>query len=333
MTILLKGSRNETPRIKIIAAFGIIYFVWGTTYLAIRLAIDTIPPFLMAGIRFTIAGILLYGWCTLRYDKKPGLSDWGKAAIPGILMFVGGNGLLTWSETFIPSGLAALIIATVSIWMVILDWFFFSKKRPDKLTLSGIAVGLAGVGLLTGVGDEVLINGGSVILGIMVLTFASMSWAAGSLISRNLKSGTSLQFTISIQILTGGMALMVVGSLQGEWARVSVQAISFQSLLALSYLILLGTLLAYSAYLWLLRVSTPAKVSTYAFFNPLIAVFLGWILLNEPLTVETIIGAALILISLLFVNQLKFRKGEPAVLPKTANSKNKTRKIKAEESV
>jgi drug/metabolite transporter (DMT)-like permease len=330
VTILSKQSGNDSQRIRIIAAFGIIYFVWGTTYLAIRLAIDTIPPFLMAGIRFTIAGILLFGWSYWRFDKKPGLSDWGKAAIPGILMFVGGNGLLTWSETFLPSGLAALIVATVSIWMVVLDWFFFSKKRPDKLTLSGIAIGLAGVALLTGVGDEVLINGGSVILGILVLTFASMSWAAGSLVSRNLKSATSLQFTISMQILAGGLALLVVGSLQGEWAQVSFQAISLQSFFALSYLILLGTLLAYSAYLWLLRVSTPAKVSTYAFFNPLIAVFLGSILLDEPVTLETIIGALFILVSLLLVNQLKFWKKQQLNSPQKVIALGQ-RKIKEEE--
>lgn len=332
MTILSKQSERENTRIKIIAAFGIIYFVWGTTYLAIRLAIDTIPPFLMAGVRFTIAGILLYAWCTWRYDRKPGLADWGKAAIPGILMFVGGNGLLTWSETFIPSGLAALIIATVSIWMVVLDWVFFSKKRPDKLTLTGIAIGLTGVALLTGVGDEVLINGGSVIVGIFVLTFASLSWAAGSLISRNLKSSTSLQFTISMQILAGGLALILIGSVHGEWTRVSLQTISFQSFFALSYLILLGTLLAYSAYLWLLRVSTPAKVSTYAFFNPLIAVFLGWLLLDEPLTLQTITGAFLILVSLLLVNQLKFQMKQKIVSTQKVTSSNQMKK-KMEEKI
>lgn len=332
MTILSKQSGNDSQGIRIIVAFGIIYFVWGTTYLAIRLAIDTIPPFLMAGIRFTLAGILLFGWSYWRFDKKPGLSDWGKAAIPGILMFVGGNGLLTWSETFLPSGLAALIVATVSIWMVVLDWFFFSKKRPDKLTLSGIAIGLAGVALLAGLGDEVLINGGSVILGILVLTFASMSWAAGSLVSRNLKSTTSLQFTISMQILAGGLALMVVGSLQGEWTQVSLRAISLQSVFALGYLILLGTLLAYSAYLWLLRVSTPAKVSTYAFFNPLIAVFLGSILLDEPVTLETVIGALFILLSLLLVNQIKFRKKQPSVSSQKIIISDQT-KIKAEEKI
>ena len=330
MTITTQ-SANESQKIKIIAAFGIIYFVWGTTYLAIRLAINTIPPFLMAGIRFTLAGILLYGWSYWRFDKKPGLSDWGKAAIPGILMFVGGNGVLTWSETFIPSGLAALIIATVSIWMVVLDWLFFSRKRPDKLTLSGIAIGVAGVALLTGVGDEVLINGGSIIVGILVLTLASMSWAAGSLVSRNIKSTASLQFTISMQILIGGLALILIGSAKGEWPQVSLQTISLQSILALSYLILLGTLLAYSAYLWLLRVSTPAKVSTYAFFNPLIAVFLGWLLLDEPLTLETIVGAILILVSLFFVNQLRFKKKQETVSNPKLTSPNK-RKKKLEET-
>lgn len=327
--IIAENSGNESQKIKVIAAFGIIYFVWGTTYLAIRLAIDTIPPFLMAGIRFTLAGILLYGWSYWRFDKKPGLSDWGKAAIPGILMFVGGNGILTWSETFIPSGLAALIIATVSIWMVVLDWLFFSKKRPDKITLLGIAIGLAGVAILTGVGNEVLINGGSIIMGIIVLTLASMSWAAGSLVSRNLKSQISLQFIISIQMLAGGLALILIGSIKGEWAEVSFQTISLQSFFAVSYLIILGTLLAYSAYLWLMRVSTPAKVSTYAFFNPLIAVFLGWLLIDEPITLKTIIAASFILISLLMVNKIRFNKRRARDISneKTAKVNQKKKKM------
>lgn len=333
MTIGSRQSDGDKHRIKIIAAFGIIYIVWGTTYLAIRLAIDTIPPFLMAGIRFTVAGILLYGWSHWRFQQKPGVGDWGKAAIPGILMFVGGNGLLTWSETFIPSGLAALIIGTVSIWMILLDWFFFSRKRPDMITFSGVAIGLMGVALLTGVGDEVLINGGSIIVGILVLTFASMSWAAGSLLSRSLKSAMPLQYIISMQMLSGGMALMLIASMQGEWDQVALGTISLQSFLALSYLIIPGTLLAYSAYLWLMRVSTPAKVSTYAFFNPLVAVLLGWALLDEPVTLKTIIAASLILMSLLLVNKLRFtRSGRNGISARTIAPLH-TKQTKTEEVI
>ncbi len=306
-----KILKKDNHQLKKLLAFTIIYFVWGITYLAIRLAIDTIPPFLMAGIRFTIAGLLFYTWCYFRFDKKPGLKDWGNASIPGILMFVFGNGSLTWSEQFIPSGLAALIIATISIWMVLLDWLIYKGKRPDKLTLAGISLGVAGVALLSMVDDNILLdsyeNSASVIGGIALLIFAAISWAAGSVYSRHVKSDVSLQFIISMQILVGGIVLILIGSFWGEWSEFSVQNISFLSYMALIYLIVFGSLLAYSAYIWLLRVSTPAKVGTYAFFNPLVAVFLGWLLLKEPVTLQTLLAAGCILMSILLVNRPKWR--------------------------
>jgi drug/metabolite transporter (DMT)-like permease len=303
--------KKDNHQLKKLVAFTIIYFVWGITYLAIRLAIDTIPPFLMAGMRFTIAGLLFYTWCYIRFDKKPGLKDWGNASIPGILMFVFGNGSLTWSEQFIPSGLAALIIATISIWMVLLDWLIYNGKRPDKLTLAGISLGIAGVALLSIVDDNILLdsyeNNASVFGGISLLLFAAISWAAGSVYSRHVKFDVSLQFIISMQILVGGIVLILIGSFCGEWSEFSVQNISFLSYMALIYLIVFGSLLAYSAYIWLLRVSTPAKVGTYAFFNPLVAVFLGWLLLKEPVTLQTLLASGCILISILLVNRPKWR--------------------------
>jgi len=305
-------KKTDNDQLKKIAAFAVIYLVWGTTYLAIRLAIETIPPFLMAGMRFTIAGILFYSWCYWRFDQKPQLTDWYKAAIPGILMFVLGNGTLTWSEQFIPSGLAALIIATLPIWMVFIDWLFARGKHPDKLTIVGICLGICGVFLLSGVDDVVLISpgkhGGSVVLGILMLTFAAISWAGGSIYARNSQSSVALQFTISMQILVGGLVLILIGSIQGEWLQLNIHSISLLSIFSMSYLIFFGTLLAFSTYIWLLRVSTPAKVGTYAFFNPLIAVFLGWILIDEVLTSQTFLGAGCILIALLLVNQPRLNR-------------------------
>ncbi len=304
-------QKFNNTRFKKIIAFAMIYFIWGTTYLFIRLAIDTIPPFLMAGLRFTIAGILFYSWCYWRFEKKPRLIDWGHAAIPGILMFVGGNGILTWSEQFIPSGLAALIIATLPIWMVLIDWLSGKGRRPDKWTISGILLGLTGVALLTGVDESILISttekSWSVFFGISMLIFAAISWASGSLYSRHIKSSISLQFTISMQILVGGIMLLLISVIQDEWTILSVQQISPLSLFAVGYLIIFGTLLAYSAYIWLLRVSTPAKVGTYAFFNPLVAVVLGWLILNESITLKTVVGAGCILLSILLINKLRFK--------------------------
>ncbi len=305
-------NKISDHKVKLIVAFAIIYFVWGSSYMAIRLAIETIPPFLMAGTRFIIAGLFLFIWCYHKYKIKPTIKDWVKAAIPGILMFVGGNGSVTWSEQFIPSGLASLVVATVPVWLVILDWIFAGKKLPDKFTISGVIVGLIGVAFLFGLDETVLISdrGSSVITGILILTFAAISWAAGSLYVRSVKTSVSSQFLISMQILAGGFVLAIIGSLNGEWAQLSIPNISFLSILSIGYLIVFATLIAYSAYFWLLRETTPAKVGTYAFFNPLVAVFMGWFLLNEPLTTETIVGASFILFSILLVNRPQFNKRE-----------------------
>jgi drug/metabolite transporter (DMT)-like permease len=303
----MKDKAFEIPRLKIIGAFAVIYFVWGTTYLAIRFAIETIPPFLMAGTRFIIAGLLLYGWCQLNNCHKPNRADWRKAAFVGLLMFCCGNGGLTWSEQYIPSGFASLIIATIPVWMVLLDWIFFRGNRPDKLTITGIFLGIVGVGLLAGMDHEILIRAslqqGPILIGIFVLLFASIAWATGSLYSRKISQKVSLQLSISMQTIVGGLALLLIGLLRGELGEVSLAVFSYRSVTALIYLIVGGTLLAYSAYIWLLRVSTPAKVGTYAYFNPLVAVLLGWVWIDEPITFQMILGATCILFSIFLVNQ------------------------------
>jgi drug/metabolite transporter (DMT)-like permease len=267
----------------------------------------------MAGMRFTIPGLFFYIWCFLRYDKKPMLSDWRNAALPGILMFVGGNGALTLAEQFIPSGFASLIISTIPLWMVLLDWLFFAKNKPDTQTLLGIGLGIIGVALLARIDNTILIEtakeGTSVPLGVIMLIFASISWATGSLFSRNMKSDISLPFSISMKILSGGIVLLFIGLVKGEAKDLAFERISLLSLGSMIYLILMGTLLAYSAYIWLLRVSTPAKVSTYAFFNPMVALFLGWLLADEMITSQTIIGAVLILGSILLVLKPKTTDG------------------------
>ncbi len=296
------------------AAFAVIYIIWGSTYLGIRFAIETMPPFLMAGLRFIIPGCLLFLWSCSRYKDKPKLMDWKKAAVPGILMFVGGNGCLTWAEQFIPSGFASLMIATIPVWMVLLDWILFHSKRPDRLTVAGVLMGITGVALLTGADETILIQtrtGDSLATGILVLLFASLSWSAGSLWSRHIKDSVALPFTISMQVITGGFALLVIAFAKGEFARLSLESISLRSFLSLVYLMLFGTLLAYSAYIWLLRASTPAKVGTYAFFNPLVAVFLGWLLAGESVTTMTVFGAVFILGSILLVyGPVMMKKGQ-----------------------
>ena len=212
-----KTSFMSKPAFRKFAAFAIIYLVWGSTYMAIRLAIDTIPPFLMAGSRFMIAGSIFLIWCYWRFDNRPSLKDWVQAAIPGILLFVFGNGSLTWAEQYIPSGLAALIIATLSLWMVLLEWLIYKGKRPDIFTIIGIFLGLGGVALLSTIGDEVLLPQSgqmvTVTLGIIILALAAASWASGSLYSRHIKSDLPLAFNISMQILVGGIVLIFIGTI------------------------------------------------------------------------------------------------------------------------
>lgn len=301
---------DKFHRIKIFLSFLVIYFVWGSTYIAIRFSIETIPPYLMAGIRFVISGLLLFGWSYHKNRILPRVSEIRKSAVVGILLLVGGNGTLTWSEQYIPSGLAALILAMIPVWMVWLDSIFVTKKRPQTLIIVGILLGVVGVALLSGVDRSVLLEkaqpGSSVFFYAFMLVGAGLFWSSGSLYSRTIKSAASLLTLVSLQMLAGGVVLVSVGSLLGEWDRFSFHEISPLSFFSVLYLIMFGSILTYSAYNWLLRQTAPAKVGTYAFFNPLVAVFLGWLLVGEPVTLKMIIGAGAILTAVLLVNQSRW---------------------------
>jgi drug/metabolite transporter (DMT)-like permease len=303
-------DQNKALRIKIFLAFSAIYLVWGSTYLAIRFAIETIPPFLMAGSRFVVGGSALYLWRSRTDRIKPGIREWRKSALVGLLLIVGGNGMLTWSEQYIPSGLAALLLAIIPVWMVLLDWILVVKKRPSSTTITGILLGVIGVGLLSGVDRGVLLAGSHagrpVFIYALLLTLAAISWASGSLYSRTIHSSASLLYLVSIQMLAGGISLIFLGTIRGEWGLLSLENISLRSVVSLTYLVVFGTVLTYSAYNWLLRKSSPAKVGTYAFFNPLVAVFLGWLLAGEIITVRILMGAACILTAVVLVNQSRY---------------------------
>lgn len=294
-------------RLRIIFAFSVIYFVWGSTYIAIRFAIETIPPFLMAGIRFTISGLLLYLWQLQTDSVKPRLPEIRKSILVGLLLIVGGNGILSWSEQYIPSSLAALILAMIPVWMVWLDSIFVTKKRPSTITIFGILMGILGVALLSGVDRSVLLEkaqpGSSVFFYALMLVIAGLSWSSGSLYSRTIKSKASLLTLVSLQMLAGGVTLIILGSFLGEWGQFVPNDISLLSIFSVAYLIFFGGIMTYSAYNWLLRQTSAAKVGTYAFFNPLVAVFLGWLLANEPVTFRMVVGAFSILGAIILVNQ------------------------------
>jgi drug/metabolite transporter (DMT)-like permease len=276
------------------AGFGAVYVIWGSTYLAIRFALESLPPFLMAGVRFVVAGAVLYAWTRrARGVAPPTRTEWWGTAVVGGLLLLGGNGAVVWAEQFIPSGLAALLVATVPLWMVVLDWAG-GGERPGPGVVLGLTVGLAGVGLLVDT-PGVEINDTMELLGAGAVVLGALSWAVGSLHSRRASLPASPRLATAMQMLTGGGLLLVAGVLAGEPARFDPGAVTFRSAAALLYLVVAGSLVAFSAYIWLLRHASPARVSTYAYVNPVVALFLGWALAGEPLTPRTLLAAAVIL--------------------------------------
>ncbi|MEX0894009.1 MAG: drug/metabolite exporter YedA [Gemmatimonadota bacterium] len=291
----IASTTPETPpaRWRLLAAFAAVYLIWGSTYLAIRIAIETLPPFLMAAVRFACAGLILYAWARLRGAPRPTPAAWRATGIIGGLLLLGGNGSVVWAEQTVPSGIAALMVAGVPLWMVLFDWLAPGGTRPAARTMVGLLLGLAGLAIL--VGPSALRGVGPVNpVGAAVLMIGSVSWAAGSIYARHARLPDRPLLTTGMQMLVGALLLAVASVLLGEPANVAWGSISPRSALALLYLVVFGAIVAYSAYVWLLRNATAARVSTYAFVNPLVAVLLGWGFANEPLTPQTLAAAAVI---------------------------------------
>lgn len=296
-------------------ALGAVYVVWGSTYLAIRFAIETIPPFTMAGVRFTVAGWLLYAFVRGRGAPAPTRGHWISAAIVGALLLGGGNGGVTWAEQRVPSGIAALIVATVPVWMVFFDWLRPGGPRPTLRVTLGLALGLLGMGLLVAAGQSDLSAARIDLVGAAVLVGAALSWAFGSILSRSLDTPASALQLTAMQMIAGGALLLAVGAVTGEPGRVDLASVTRQSFLALVYLIVFGAWVGYGAYVWLLRAATPAVVSTYAYVNPGIAVFLGWLFAGEPLDGWMLGAMAVTLAGVALITMPRRRKGGPIAAP------------------
>ena len=271
---------------KLVGAFAAVYVLWGSTYLAIRFGVETIPPFLMAGTRHLAAGLLLYLWLRLRGGggARPDWRHWRTATVIGGMMLLGGNGLVTWAERRVPSGLAALIVASVPLWMALLDGIH-KRMRPRLPVVAGLVIGLAGLLVLVAPGN--LAGKGRVdLLGAGALLLAALSWTAGSLYSRRVRLPESVLTVTAMEMIGGGSLLWVVGLALGEGSRLDLAAVSTRSLLSLGYLIVFGSLIGFSAYVYLLHSTTPARVSTYAYVNPVVAVLLGWAFAGEAVTLR-----------------------------------------------
>ena len=308
------GAGERPSRLLLLAAFAAVYLIWGSTYLGIKFAIETLPPFIMAGTRFLVAGALLYLWARFRPGgakegrERPLPAHWRTAAVVGVLLFLCGNGGVTWAEHHIASGLAALLVATEPLWIVLLGWLLPGGVRPGGKVALGLVLGFAGVWLLVGPGTSA--GGETHLIGAAAVIAAAFAWALGSLYSVNAPAPRSPLLASGMQMMAGGALLLLAGVLTGEWARFDLGGVSARSVAALLYLTVFGSLVAFTAYGWLLRHASPARVATYAYVNPVVAVLLGWALAGEPLTAHTLLAAAVIVASVALITSRGKGAGE-----------------------
>jgi drug/metabolite transporter (DMT)-like permease len=302
MTSTQVASGPRASRAKIILAFAAVYIIWGSTYLGIRYAIETLPGFLMAGTRFFIAGAILFTWAKIQGDKVASLVQWRRAFVIGGLLLLCGNGGVTWAEKYIASGLAALLVATEPLWVVVLNWAA-TRRRPNWRVLLGVFVGLVGVALLVGVSG--LNNGKQISLlsvaGAVVVVLAGVAWAGGSVYAARSPIRASTSMTAGMQMMAGGSLLLLLALVTGDFKRLNLAAASWVSLGAFGYLLVFGSLVGFTAYSYLLRNVTMARAATYAYVNPVVAVLLGWLFAHEPLTLRMLLGAAVIIGSVMLI--------------------------------
>ncbi len=290
------GPRSPLPVLQLLA-FAAVYLIWGSTYLGIRVAVESIPPFLLAGLRSFVAGALLYGFFRARGARAGTAREWLRATLAGTAMLTAGNGLVTWAEQSVPSNLAALAIAGVPAFVAVFDWLRPGGQRPVRGVMLGVLLGLAGMLLL--LRPDPAAAGAARWLPLAALVVAAASWAVGSLYVRYQQLYPNPLVSGAQQMLGGGAMLLIVSLLAGELSGFEPSAVSGRSLLAWGYLTLFGSLLAFSAFNWLMGVSTPSRVSTTAYVNPVVAVVLGWLVLGEPLHPAALAGGALIVCAVL----------------------------------
>jgi drug/metabolite transporter (DMT)-like permease len=308
-------DRAVSPRVWV--ALGAVYVVWGTTYFAIRVVNETLPPLLAASARFLVAGAVMYAWTIRRGDRtgdRPGLRQWGAAAIIGTALLLGGNGGVVWAERTVPSGIVALIIALVPLWMALIDRVILGNRLQPQ-TLIGLITGFVGAALLVGGSAE----GNVPLVGMLFAVGATVIWASGSLYSRNAPLPARPFVGVGMEMLCGGAALGIVGILTGELGDIHPERFSTASIVGLAYLIVFGSFVGFASYVWLLRNARTSLVSTYAYVNPVIAVFLGWAFLSEPITIRTLVAGAIVLGSVALIIATKT---EPPA-PKAASGKER----------
>jgi drug/metabolite transporter (DMT)-like permease len=303
-------TRKEASPVMIIIAFAVLYIVWGSTYFFIQKAIQHIPPFLMGAMRFIVAGILLMLWCVFRKEKLFNPVQIKHAAITGVMLLFIGTGAVIWAEKTLPSSLVGVLVASEAIWLVLLDKANWKTNLRSRFTLTGLIIGFAGVVLLfaESAGKVVTQAGGAAaIIGFIVLVIGTISWAGGSIYSKNKTFGSST-VNSAWQMLIAGLVFIPASFLNNEWAGFQWQAVPAESWLSVLYLVVMGSLAGYSAYVWLLTVRPVTQVSTHVYVNPLVAVLLGVLFAGEHMSWLQVIGLGVILASVLLINLSKYRQ-------------------------
>lgn len=299
----MNNSTHAPSKALVMAAFAAIYIIWGSTYLGILLAIKTIPPLMMAGTRFLIAGLLLLSWGLLKGERIPTKKSVAKIALAGILLLVIGNGAVAWVEQYLPSGLAAIIVATVPLWMVLIDRRHWNYYFTNKQILFGLCIGFVGVILLfAGKSSADLFSDKAKFISLLILIAGTLSWTIGSLYIKYQQIQGSTLMKVAVQMMAAGIVLWILAFAFKEPQQFQLGQVTGQSVGALVYLILFGSIVAYLAYMWLLSVRPASVVGTYAYVNPAVAVFLGWLIAHETISIQKVIGLCVIIAGLFIVN-------------------------------
>ncbi len=298
-----KLAPHRAYSIQMALAFAAIYLVWGSTYLAIRYAVATIPPLVTAGVRHSIAGIILLAWAWVR-GFRPTRAHWISGFIVGALFFLVGHGTLHWAEQYVGSGLAALLIATEPMFILVLAWSM-GQQKISRMSALGLGLGVLGVAVLTGA--ELSVKQSS-LLGLLAVLTGSLAWSAGVVISPKLKLPNDALGRTALPTLCGALLLLAAAGVTGEFHATHWASISFKSLMGLAYLIVFGSVVAFTSYTWLLQRCPPALVATHTYANPVVAVLLGWLLASEPLTMRVVVASVAILGAIVLI-----RRGEHSV--------------------
>lgn len=294
-------SERRPATWKLLLAFAIIYFVWGSTFLAIRIGVEQVPPFLLAALRFLIAGVVLFAWMRLIGTPAPSLRQYGASCFLGFLIFVVDYGCLFWAERRVPSGIAAVVLATIPVFITLLEIVILRTQRLTLRLGAALLVGIIGVAVLMNhsfsLGEVPLDHAGA-----LALLLAALSWSVATILSRKIRLPESKPMSAAAQMLTGGVQLLIVAALWGELSGFHLRSISWGAWLALAYLIVAGSIVGFTAYVWLLHYESPTKVGTYAYVNPVVAVVVGYFLGGERIGLRTVFGTVLVLVSVVAIN-------------------------------